>query len=271
MTECEPGHRVTSGDRRAPTRFVLDSSSEPPVVWIQGDVDLASADDMSRCLSAAIADRNGLVIDLSETTFMASSALNILVRAHQLAAQSAASIVIRSPSSPVARVLALAGLDRLFTIESSVPASDQVAYEVEMLYRQVLERWNKRDAGGYANLFAISGTIVDFDGTEIEGAVAIKEHLRSIFADHVPAAYVAKVREIREFSGFALLRAVAGMVPPGANDLDPKLSAAQVLIAIRDGDGWQVAHFQSTPAAFHGRPDEANRLTAELRTLVLPR
>ena len=43
-----------------------------------------------------------------------------------------------------------------------------------------------------------------------------------IFDNHIPAQYVAKVRTIELLApGVALLRAVAGMIPPGASDLKP--------------------------------------------------
>jgi hypothetical protein len=42
----------------------------------------------------------------------------------------------------------------------------------------------------------------------------------------------------------------------------------QVLVAVRRADVWRVAFFQNTPAQFHGRPELAEALTAELRALV---
>jgi uncharacterized protein (TIGR02246 family) len=144
-----------------------------------------------------------------------------------------------------------------------------VADEVESLYRSLLGRWNERDAAGYGALFDDLGGIVGFDGSCVESPAAITEHLASIFSDHQPATYVAKVREVRELDdGVALLRSVAGMVPPGASDIKPEVSAVQALVAVRGDTGWRIAHFQSTPAAFHGRPDEADALTAELRAVL---
>ena len=140
--------------------------------------------------------------------------------------------------------------------------------EVEALFANLLSRWNDRDASGYAALFADDGSLVGFDGSPIESAAKIGAHLRSIFADHQPATYVAKVREIRPLGpDTTLLRAVAGMVPPGANDIKPEVNAMQALIAVRRDGAWRVAHFQNTPAAFHGRPEAAEALTAELRAI----
>jgi hypothetical protein len=60
------------------------------------------------------------------------------------------------------------------------------------------------------------------------------------------------------------------MVPPGGSDINPAVNSIQSLVAVRDAERWRVVLLQTTPAAFHGRPDLAEALTAELRAL-LPR
>jgi hypothetical protein len=74
------------------------------------------------------------------------------------------------------------------------------------------------------------------------------------------------VREVRLLGpGTALLRAVAGMVPPGQTRVNPAVNAVQSLVGQQDGVRWRIALFQNTPAAFHGRPDAVTALTAELQ------
>jgi uncharacterized protein (TIGR02246 family) len=68
-------------------------------------------------------------------------------------------------------------------------------------------------------------------------------------------------------SEVALLRAIAGMVPQGKSDLDPKLNAIQSLVA-RKEDVWRVILFQNTPAQFHGRPEMVHEMTDELREVA---
>ena len=63
----------------------------------------------------------------------------------------------------------------------------------------------------------------------------------------------------------AVLRAVAGMVPPDQHDINPAVNAVQTLVAHRHKAPWRIALFQNTPAAYHGRPELSERLTAELR------
>ncbi len=140
--------------------------------------------------------------------------------------------------------------------------------EVEDLYRALLSRWNAKDADGFGGLFADDGSIVGFDGSCVETPAHIVEHLSFIFRDHDPATYVAKVREVRSLGERgALLRAVAGMVPPGSDDIKPEVNAIQTLVAVATDHGWEIAHFQNTPAAFDGDPEAAAALTAELRAV----
>ncbi|HYC33114.1 MAG TPA: SgcJ/EcaC family oxidoreductase [Gemmatimonadales bacterium] len=134
------------------------------------------------------------------------------------------------------------------------------------LYAALLDAWNRRDAAAFARLFTADGTTVGFDGTEMRGAAAIERHLRDIFADHRPAAYVAVVREVRLLSpGSALLRGAAGLVPPGESSINPRTNAIQTLVALEDGGEWRIELFQNTPAAWDGRPNDVSALTAELQ------
>lgn len=139
---------------------------------------------------------------------------------------------------------------------------------VRALYTDMLTQWNERNASGIARLFDRDGHVVGFDGSQLEGHRAIESEMARIFADHQPAQYVGIVREVRFLSEtVALLRAVAGMVPPGQRDLNPALNAIQTLIAVKQDSTWQIALYQNTPAAFHGRPAAVQALTDELREL----
>ena len=141
--------------------------------------------------------------------------------------------------------------------------------EVQSLFRALLNCWNDRDADAFAGLFAADGNVVGFDGSPLNGRAEIAAALRQIFADHQTAAYVAKIREVRFLAGgAAVLRAVAGMVPPGQSDINPAVNAVQTLIAVNDAGRWRIAVFQNTPAQFHGRPELVQDLTAELRQLL---
>jgi uncharacterized protein (TIGR02246 family) len=134
------------------------------------------------------------------------------------------------------------------------------------LYERMIAGWNAGDAPAMTRDFADDGQIVGFDGSEINGREQIASHLAGIFANHKVASYVTLAREVRELApDVVLLRAHAGMVPPGQSEINRATNAVQTLIAVKHGDRWQIALFQNTPAAWHGREDDVNALTAELQ------
>ena len=137
------------------------------------------------------------------------------------------------------------------------------------LYDRLIEAWNKRNARDYALLFASNGSIVGFDGSQVNGQTEIGGHVSEIFSHHQTASYVTIVRDVRTIaSDVALLRANVGMVPPGKDDINPEMNAVQSMVAARKGGKWEVALFQNTPAAYHERPDLSKKLTDELRAVL---
>src|SRR6185369_8104287 len=59
------------------------------------------------------------------------------------------------------------------------------------LYTNLLDAWNRRDAAGMAALFTHDGSMVGFDGSQIDGGPQpAQAHLAPIFASHATPAYV---------------------------------------------------------------------------------
>jgi uncharacterized protein (TIGR02246 family) len=145
------------------------------------------------------------------------------------------------------------------------PAAEEAA---RALYAEILRCWNERNALGFTRAFSRRGNLVGFDGSQVDGQEDIETHLSQIFTDHVPATYIGKVREVRMLGQeIVLLRAVAGMIPPNQSRLNPALNTIHTLVAAQHGDRYRVELFQSTPAAFHGRPADSEQLTEELQQL----
>ncbi|MDQ3339960.1 MAG: SgcJ/EcaC family oxidoreductase [Myxococcota bacterium] len=137
---------------------------------------------------------------------------------------------------------------------------------VEELYANLMEAWNKRDAKAFEDLFILDGDLVGFDGTQMHGQGMIREHLAKVFGDHPTLAYTYRITGVTQISTeVAIVRAIAGMIPPGAKDFDPKLHAIHRLTAVHRGGAYRVALFQNTPARFDGRPQEVEQMTADLR------
>lgn len=138
--------------------------------------------------------------------------------------------------------------------------------QIKKLYQSLLDSWNKNDASAFAKLFTEEGSTVGFDGSQMNGQMQIEKELAQIFSTHKVSSYVSIVREVRKLSDSVyLLRAVAGMVPPGQKEVNPKVNAIQTLIAQKEGVQFKISLFQNTPAAYHGRPELSLQLTQELQ------
>jgi uncharacterized protein (TIGR02246 family) len=139
------------------------------------------------------------------------------------------------------------------------------------LYAALHAGWNDHDGTAFAAGFTDDGVAIGFDGSEHAGRDAIARQMQAIFDDHETGRYVGAVRRVRALGGdAAILEAVAGLVPPGRDAVNPDTNARQTVVAVRDQDdgGWRIALFQNTPAQFHGRPELAEQLTEELNALV---
>ena len=141
--------------------------------------------------------------------------------------------------------------------------------QIRKVYHSLLESWNRNDPAAFAKFFTEEGSVVGFDGSQMNGRIQIEKELHQIFSNHKVASYVTIVREVRKLSDSVyLLRATAGMVAQGQNQVNPKVNAVQTLVAqIKDGQ-ILISLFQNTPAAFHGRPELSLQLTQELQSVV---
>ncbi|GIP37100.1 hypothetical protein J31TS4_03800 [Paenibacillus sp. J31TS4] len=138
--------------------------------------------------------------------------------------------------------------------------------EIISLYRQLLQAWNDRDAGAMAELFTEDGESIGFDGSSSVGRQDIFAHLQPIFEHHPTAPYVSKIRSVRVHDGrVAILRSIAGMIPPGQSDLNPNVNTHHTIVAIKKEGVWRIELYQNTPAQFHGRPELVDEMTNELR------
>ena len=149
----------------------------------------------------------------------------------------------------------------------AMEAADDQA--VRALCQQLWDAWNTRSGDAYAALFEENGHVVGFDGSLMNGRQAIAATLQEIFASHPTAAYVGKVRGVDFLSPeAAVVRTIAGMVPPGKSEINPVVNAIQTLVAAKRDGAWRIALLQNTPAQFHGRPELVEQMTDELRQLL---
>jgi uncharacterized protein (TIGR02246 family) len=141
--------------------------------------------------------------------------------------------------------------------------------DVQAVYKQLLDSWNNCNARGMADLFTEDGESIGFDGSESVGREEIFSHLSPIFEHHQTARFVSKVKDVHFLSSeVVILRAIAGMVPPKSNDINPKVNTHHTLIVVKKEGNWRIQLFQNTPAQFHGRPELVEQMTEELRALL---
>jgi anti-sigma B factor antagonist len=123
----EPHHdrertRVDAVGIRPPRAFSIEERTAldgPSVIVLGGELDLAAAASMRRLIGAA--DRPGLVLDLTEVTFMDSSALRELLQARMAVAARGGRLVLAALPQPVRRLLEMTGTLALF---DTAPASE---------------------------------------------------------------------------------------------------------------------------------------------------
>ncbi len=88
------------------------STAGVAVLELLGEYDLATAEELSAAIDQALVERPGLVLDLSQTTFIDSTVVHLLTGAQQvLEARGHELIVQLTETSPVLRVLELTQLD----------------------------------------------------------------------------------------------------------------------------------------------------------------
>jgi len=95
----------------------IDTGDEQIVV-VKGEIDLAAAEPLWRVITSVLArGPKRLVIDMVDTTFLDSSGLEVLLRAHAALGRLPEATVLRTPSPPVRRVLELAGVVDFFAYD----------------------------------------------------------------------------------------------------------------------------------------------------------
>jgi len=94
------------------------------VVAVAGEIDLFTAPEFKQRMSAPIDDgRSNLIVDLSQTTFIDSSSLGVLIGAHRRLKLRGGSLVVVCDNEAIAKTFKITGLDGVFTIAPTVKAA----------------------------------------------------------------------------------------------------------------------------------------------------
>ena len=102
-------------------KFPVEVVGGVPVVAAPEEIDITNADALRSALLTAAATGHGtLVVDMSRTQFCDSSGLHALVAAHKRAQAEEREVLLVIPGTPVLRVFALTGMDRVIPNFSSL-------------------------------------------------------------------------------------------------------------------------------------------------------
>ena len=91
------------------------------VIAVTGEIDLFTAPEFKQRMSQLIdAGRSRLVVDLTDTTFIDSSSLGVLIGAHRRLKLRGGALLVVCESEAIAKTFKITGLDGVFTLASSV-------------------------------------------------------------------------------------------------------------------------------------------------------
>ena len=87
------------------------------VIAVRGEIDLFTAPELKQVLAESIqAGRNYIVVDLTETTFLDSTALGVLIGAVKRLRPRSGALAIVNVDENIAKTFEITGLDQIFTI-----------------------------------------------------------------------------------------------------------------------------------------------------------
>lgn len=101
----------------------LDRSTrgEGKVLSVTGDVDLFTAPHLRQAITEMLEEGAKLItVDLSRVGFLDSTGLGVLVGSLKRVREEGGELVLVGPQAPVARVLSVTGLDKVFSVYTDV-------------------------------------------------------------------------------------------------------------------------------------------------------
>ncbi len=120
MPAEESPHRTDA--MAPPPAFRMEREAAPAgviLLVLAGEIDLATSGQFRAVVDEAIAEGTSLVADVEEVTFMDSTMLRELLRAHRDLGAAGNRFILAAPQPPVRRLLDLTGTAGLFTLSAT--------------------------------------------------------------------------------------------------------------------------------------------------------
>jgi anti-sigma B factor antagonist len=93
-------------------------SGQMAVIVLRGELDAHAAEILGRSLESIDRASDGVVLDMSEVSFVDSSGLRTLIHARQLFGDRPRTVTIRQPQRSTARLFELTGLSDYFVVSA---------------------------------------------------------------------------------------------------------------------------------------------------------
>ena len=96
---------------------------EIPVARVQGEVDASNVKEIGDRLRSLLSNRSvAMIVDLSATTYLDSAGINLLFAlAEEMRSRQQRLALVVTDTSPIARMVALTGLDRTMPVHQTLP------------------------------------------------------------------------------------------------------------------------------------------------------
>jgi anti-anti-sigma factor len=112
------GRRRLGGVESAEFEIVVDTTGSGRRIAVRGDLDLATVESLRPALETALEAREPTTLELSQCTFLDSSALKAIADASRRADETGIAFTVARPSPQAARVLEVSGLDEIVRIDA---------------------------------------------------------------------------------------------------------------------------------------------------------
>jgi anti-sigma B factor antagonist len=128
MPRTQPGLPTSFGDSEG-TLHVTQETDDIVAISLEGEFDMTTSPLLVEQAERALDDRQHLILDLSDATFIDSSMLNAVLRTHRAATARGRVAVLQLGSAAVVdRVIALTGIERV------LPRTDNRADAVRTIH-----------------------------------------------------------------------------------------------------------------------------------------
>lgn len=95
---------------------VTDGEDGATVLWVRGEVDVATAPALGAILASLDDGAPRVVVDLSQTTFIGAAGVHVLASARHHRCRAGRELVLKAPSAVARRVIRLSGMGQVLVV-----------------------------------------------------------------------------------------------------------------------------------------------------------